>query len=72
MIAVRKVEARHIHAGIHESSHVFLGPTGGSNGANNLGAAIGRVRAGLDAIQGNLASVEGRNGTGVGNHVSSM
>jgi hypothetical protein len=58
MIAVRKIESRHVHTRHDERFQMFDRPTGRSNGANNLGATRGNVGGGRDRVQINHATGE--------------
>ena len=60
MVAMTKVKARDIHAGIHQNAQILFGPTGGSNGTNNLGLAAEGLDRCRDHIEGDKATGQER------------
>lgn len=68
VVAVGKVEAGDVHAGVHEGADVFARPTGGPHGAHDLGPAVRGVRLRLDAVQRDLSAVQRGNDARIGNH----
>lgn len=68
VIAVGKVESRHVHAGVHEGGNALFRPTRRTHGADNFGAAILDLRLGFDILECDVTTVKSRDRCCIGNH----
>ena len=60
MVAMTKVKARDIHAGIHQNAQILFGPTGRSNGTDNFGFAAERLDGCRYHVKGDKATGQER------------
>jgi hypothetical protein len=72
VISVRKVEARHVHTGIHKDTDAFFGPASRSHRANDFRTTAFGGRLACDHVERNKIAMELGNGTCIGKHVDDV
>jgi hypothetical protein len=68
VISVRKVEARHVHTGIHEDTDAFFGPASRTHRADDFRATAFRGRLAGDHAERNQITMELGDCTCTGKH----
>jgi hypothetical protein len=68
VIPVRKVEARHIHTGIHQDTDAFFGPASRTHRADNFRATAFGRRLACDHAERNQITMKLGDGTCTGKH----
>jgi hypothetical protein len=68
VITVRKVEARHVHACIHQNSNTFFGPASRSHRADDFRATAFGGRLACDHAERNQITMKLGDGTCTGQH----
>jgi hypothetical protein len=69
VISVRKVEARHVHTGIHKDTDAFFGPASRTHRADDFRTTAFGGRLACDHVERNQIAMELGNGTCIGKHL---
>jgi hypothetical protein len=68
VISVRKVEACHVHTGIHEDTDAFFGPAGRTHRADDFRTTALGGRLPHDHVERNQVAMKLGNSTCIGKH----